>query len=1423
MMQRLLTGLYFLLSAVTVQAGESYIVMLRDGAQPTAAMRSYVRPVVAASGKQVDAVQRAALAPLQRFAIVEVPDTISMSLDDVASMPWVEAAYPNRKIPLHCLEPEPVPNPTDSVPRPYGLSIIGASKAWTMATGDGVVVGIIDTGIEWWHPSLAAQLWVNPAEDANGNGTFEFWDASTEDDGVFGDLDGIDNDGNGYIDDVIGYDFEDKTFRNVDDDSLRDERVDDRQGHGTSVAGVVAAIDTNGNVPVGLAYDARLMTLRAFDVTGNAEEDDIAAALLYAAMNGAHVVNMSFGDGVDSPLLRAAVKAAADMGCILVASAGNTGTTSRQYPASYDDVIAVAATNERDVRAPFSSTGSTVRIAAPGQSIVTTAIGRGYRTVSGTSFAAPYVAAAAALLKERHPSWTAREILSTLRETSVDLGESGWDPLHGDGRLQADAALRAAGAATIGITRPGNEQEIDLRKTDTLRVIGSAVSTVFAGYEVRLGRGVEPSTWDVIATSQQQRLDTTLAVIAADQLAPGPYVIALRVITRSGRALEDRKRITVVDTSLTFVSTDVVRAWNGNRRALVLTAKTSRPSLLKVHVIKGTDTVRTVVDQMRRTRTHSLTLDDLPTRTALLLRLEAIGDAGDTARTSVPATLVDEVAPASTYQILFTSTRFTGYVLNDVRDVYGDGSRTILVTDLSDGAFGSLEAYNAPAIPADTFNPGWKRLGHRTTTTWIPRGVGDANGDGIVDILCHVVGRTALFQAATRGGSPFERTIFVDTLSGNLQAAAMADITGDGREELLCITDSGLVALSFNGTQFVQIGHVPNTTPPAPGNADNRYDEITAAAGDFDGDGRVEVAFADTDGDLVIGEWTGTGMRVEATFEHDGQGGSGYVMAHDVDNDGRKEVFLGVPDSVTANAENEYGRQLWTYRMFRGLGNDDIRLAWVEHYAGLRYGMGYRNGLDGGQLDGSGGSEIALCMYPNMYVYTWDSTKQTLRPIWYAGDAASPRMIFGDHDGNGTPDLLYGQTTFQRGRIENGIMTRMAVVQADVFARTDQPRVRIVGRTNAEVTWRPVPRAVSYTATLATFDTVTSLQTFEGVAGTSIQFDTLRPGVRYRFYVTPVIPGDTMTFRSQVFFTMPVVSKPVSIDPDTITRDQLRRGASFRVVYNATVVPDEAERSLIEMEVVREVSEENVRPTLVQVLGQSSVNVVFPPLDAEGVEFLSVGLPEVPLRVDSATPQWVFPITIIDEAVPEMYLRNIVVESPERIKLTYSEPIDPVTAADLANYSLSPFGTIRTVAAAGADNVQITFDGNRTIGARGITYYITVRDVKAASGREITKGAGNTLGFAFTAEDLADVYVYPHPVRLATDETVTFANLPASASVEILDQRFSVVRMLRETDANGGVAWDLRTDADQQVPPGIYFYRVQGQGDDVLGKLVINR
>ncbi|MBU3741315.1 MAG: hypothetical protein FGM24_03405 [Candidatus Kapabacteria bacterium] len=1418
MLYRCFLLLALMWSVASATARETYIVRLREGVQPQAAMRAYIRPVLAFQGKQQDAAQRAAMADIAQFAVVELPDDSSLTPAMLAEQPWVAELYPNRRITLHAAAAMPV----QDVDVSYALKIVGASNAWRIATGKGVVVGIIDTGITWWHPSLRPLHWVNPGEDANGNGSYEPWASEkTNGDGVFGDFDGIDSDGNGFIDDVIGYDFVDQTFRNVGDDAERDEAPDDEQGHGTSVAGVIASIDTASMTPLGLANEARLMTLRAFDMTGNAEEDDIAAALLYAALNGADVVNMSFGDGVDSPLLRAAVKAAADMGCVLVASAGNSGTTSRQYPASYDDVIAVAATNDRDVRASFSSTGSSIGISAPGQAIPTTRAGGGYRTVSGTSFAAPYVAAAAALLRQIHPAWTASEIISTLREYSTDLGEKGWDPLYGDGRLQADAALQAVAPATIKITSPGNEQELDLRRVDSVRVVGSALCTTFKRYDVLLGRGVEPTSWVVVGSGDQRR-DTTLAVIPADSLVPGPHVIALRVTTVTGRTLEDRVRITVVDTAISFTATEVINAWKDSRRAVVVTTTTSRPTVLTAHFLKGTDTVRTVVDQQRRTKTHSITIEGLPTRVALKLVLEGVSATGDTARTTTSFTLAEETAPQGPFNG-FTSdvVPFTGYVLNDVRDLYGDSTRTVLCTELDGvtGEFGSLWTH---VDTSKTSQMLFRLKRHRTATTWIPRGVGDANGDGITDILCHVVGRTALFQAAAPGGSPFERMLFSDTVSGNLQAAAMADLTGDGREELLCLTDSGLVVISYRNNAFVQVGHVPNTTPPAAGNADNRYDEIRAAAGDFDGDGRMEVAYGDTDGDLIIGEWTGDAMRVEATFLHDGQGGSGYVTAHDVDNDGRAEVFIGVPDSVSANADNEYGRQAWTYRMYRGLGNNDYRLAWVDFFAGRRYGMGYRNGLDGGQLDGIGGSEIAICTYPNLYVFTWDSTRQTLRPIGYTGSAASPRMLIGDYNRNGIPDIVYGITNPNRSSLFNGLMTQMYVGEFDSRPqRPNDPRVAITGRSQAEVSWDPVPGATAYAVWLhGRPDPKTpSVSIGDTVAGTSLRLDSLRPGWRYSVTVYALRDTAGSYPSNRVSFVLPNVSIPQSIEPKTITREQLRSGVSFSITYDRLAVPDEAERALIMMDY----DSLRVTATLVQVLGQSILNVVFPPINADDIDIVNVGLPEVPLRADSATPQWWFPITVIDDAVPELYLRNILVESTERILLTFSEAVDPVTAADPANYVLSPFGSITAVNAAGADNVRITFDGNRTIGARGIAYFITARNVKAASGKEITKGAGNTLGFAFTADDLADVYAYPHPVRLATDERVTFANLPADAEIEVMDQRFSVIRTLNETDANGGVAWDLRSDDGQVIPAGIYFYRVKDRDDEALRKLVIKR
>lgn len=1397
--------LVLVLSVIAADAGERVIVRMR--ATATAADLRAVRamPIVEVGKRDIPLAQRNALREVERFVVVELPDDGSVTLRDVQELSWVDDAWPNRRIPLHAAMPEDPP-----IAPPYGLRIIGAEKAWATSTGRGIIVGILDTGIDWTHPDLRSSVLVRVDEDINANGTFEPWPSAQQVDGVFGDLDGVDNDQNGFIDDVIGYDFVDQDIRNLGDDRDRDGVPFDEHGHGTSVGSVVSSKSSYHGDPLGLAYESRLMALRAFDATGNAEEDDVAAALLYAAMHGAHVVNMSFGDGVDSPLLRAAVNAAASMGCILVASAGNTGTTSRQFPASYDDVIAVAATNDQDRRAPFSSTGSMVQISAPGQGIAVARAGGGYRTVNGTSFAAPFVAAAAALVRARQASWTPDEVLGTLRQTSVDLGDAGWDASYGDGRLQADAALDAVAPTIVRITSPTNESELDARMIDDLVVRGSATSTLFDRYRIDIGRGVEPATWTTIVTSDVQRLDTMLAKVPTSTLQRGPCVVRLVVTLRNGRTLEHRVRISVVDTSMSFTATDLVAAWHDDRRAAVVTFRTDRASLAKVVVRRGVDTVQSIVDGKRFTRTHSLTLVDLPTNVALAADITAVSSIGDTARTTLQFTMQEESAPTTGF-IDRGSMPFTGYVVNDIRDVYGNGGRTIVLNDLSSGTFGALRTYVASGAT-------W-RTQDSLGTVWIPRGMGDANGDGVVDILCHVVGRAALFQAASPGGSPFGRILFADTTSGKLQAAAMHDLTGDGREELLCLNDSGLVALTYDNGVFRRLGLAANPTPPAAGNAENRYDEISAAAGDFDGDGRVEVAYADTDGDLIIAEWTGSAFRIEATALHDGQGGSGYVTAHDVDGDGRREIFIGVPDSVTANSEREYGRQLWTYRMYRGLANDDYRLAWEDRFTGLRYGIGYRSGLDGGDVDGRSGSEIAVCVFPRLYVLTWDSTLQTMRPMWYREDVVSPRMFMRDMDGNGIADLVVGTTS-----AGNGLMQQMRRFERDTTSRLPAPsgvRATLAGAASVKVTWSPVGGASRYIVELR--NDGGSFRAVDTVAATVTVLTNLQRDVLYGIRVSAErdAPTPTRGLPSSVATAfIPLNSKPVRIEPASLTRAQVRTGFSVRIIYDRPAVPDAAERTSITMAY----GEQRRVPDHVTVLGQSIVDVVFPSIDDDGIDTIFVTMPHVPTFADAASPTETFALPLVADAATPLHLLSLTVESSQRLRLRYSEPVDAASASVVGKYVLSPVGVIGSVDVIDDDEVLVTVDPASPLGARGISYYLTVRDVVAASGVPMTTGAGNTIGFNVTADDISDVYAYPHPVVLGRDDHVTIAGLPRGpVDVEILDQRFKVLAVVDETDDNGGVRWDLRTTDGQVVPPGIYLYRVNLPAKSTYGKLVIKR
>ena len=274
---------------------------------------------------------------------------------------------------------------------------INAPEAWDIQTGSSdIVVAVIDTGIEYTHPDLASNAWSNPGE-------------------ILGD--GMDNDGNGYVDDVYGYDF-----ANSDGDPMDDH------GHGTHVAGTIGATGNNNSGVVGVNHSVGLMALKFLDNKGNGSTSDAIKAVQYATKMGANVINASWGGGGFSKALSDAISDANDAGILFVAAAGNKTSDndkSPYYPSGYDlpNVISVAATDHKDQLASFSNYGATtVDMGAPGVGIWSTFRGNQYASASGTSMAAPHVAGAAALLMAEYPSFIDNP--ENLKSILVESGKS---------------------------------------------------------------------------------------------------------------------------------------------------------------------------------------------------------------------------------------------------------------------------------------------------------------------------------------------------------------------------------------------------------------------------------------------------------------------------------------------------------------------------------------------------------------------------------------------------------------------------------------------------------------------------------------------------------------------------------------------------------------------------------------------------------------------------------------------------------------------------------------------------------------------------------------------------------------------------------------------------------------------------------------
>ena len=299
----------------------------------------------------------------------------------------------------------------------YQHALLNNPPAWDLTLGDpSIILAVTDDGMDLTHPDLVNNLWTNPGEIA-GNG--------------------IDDDGNGYIDDVHGWDF-------IDLDNVPAPRT--TQSHGTHVIGIAAAETNNGLGVAGTAGGVSIMPLRFFDLAAQEKftSATIAETFIYAGDNGAHIVNTSYSVDyfVGDPLFTAGLQYAYDQGVLHINSAGNNNQLNPARQA-FEQSLVVASTDSNDQRSWFSNYGVGIDLSAPGTSILSTLPQGTYGTLSGTSMAAPNVAGVAALIWSYHPTWTRDQVAAQLLGTAdnLDAANPGKEGLLGAGRPNSWRAL----------------------------------------------------------------------------------------------------------------------------------------------------------------------------------------------------------------------------------------------------------------------------------------------------------------------------------------------------------------------------------------------------------------------------------------------------------------------------------------------------------------------------------------------------------------------------------------------------------------------------------------------------------------------------------------------------------------------------------------------------------------------------------------------------------------------------------------------------------------------------------------------------------------------------------------------------------------------------------------------------------------------
>jgi subtilisin family serine protease len=921
---------------------------------------------------------------LLRFSLTADLPTLKVSFEE---SDLIEAVAYNYLRPT--LADEIVPN-DPKYPEQWSLPLINLPQTWAIEKGNrDVVIAIIDSGIDYRHDDLASKIWVNPNEIADN---------------------GLDDDGNGYIDDMHGWDFTDAPNLQAEGDFIEgDNEPIDESGHGTHVAGIAGAMPNNGIGIAGVAWNCPLMAVRAGLSLGGGsrmQDDDSAAAIVYAADNGASIINMSWGSSQHSFVIQDAIDYAYARGAVLIGAAGNSQEAESIFPAGYRKVISVASTTQHKQRYYKSNFGASVDIGAPGNAILSTQIDNDYRILTGTSMAAPHVAGIAALMRSKRPTLTHEEVRQILiNTTDVVLEKDSEEPdptLAGAGTLNAERALLASSALQARIQLP----QTNSGGSTSITFIGSAGGYKFKSWQLFYGSSAVPTTYvpftDPVST---QKVAEQLVVWDITDVPEDIYTVRLVVTGRDGSQTHDQVVLTVDRTPPKIISVTATETLYGDKTATIFTWATDDVTRNTFYYRRsGQITPFASIEESGLAKEHFFSLGLGTGQYQFYIAAQ---------NTVGLKTIDDNNGEYYTIDVIGSSISPNGFVATDLgisplhianvsTDFDKDGLSELIGVPLSDAAEGELTATKSLAFyersptgkyqiahnlsDIDSLEISGQGVDLETLTPWT---VDDTDNDGLLEILANDEERTYLIESITRNGYPTQIIWETPFISGG----KIANLDGDGRKEIIGVDNNNNRILIFENrgnNLYDRTAELVNETE-----GKNVF-ALDFAIDDFNVDGIDDLIVGDSEGELFI--YTATANN---SFHLQWQTQLGIddvrlLTSGDLTDDGKPEFIVGgtiSPPDVPAASP------IWKFLVFTYTSGKYVPL-WEQAIAPYRL---RGNSLAIAELDGDKQNELVIIAHPNLYVMKWNGT--TFIPLFHQKVAETPTLFTADLNNNGFHEL----------------------------------------------------------------------------------------------------------------------------------------------------------------------------------------------------------------------------------------------------------------------------------------------------------------------------------------------------------------------------------------------------------------------------------